>query len=130
MFTEIIIGIVVLIFLGLVGMLVWHSIQQRADDKKARGEPKVEPKEPDWTDDPTPVQQAPVVKPITRPVADQRRIETDKIIKSIVNKPETVRFVSDDEIKFRAYMIASADGFKGDAQEYWIQAEKELKGTK
>jgi hypothetical protein len=68
--------------------------------------------------------QAPVVQP---PKVSQAEVETTKIIKI---KKETERFVSDDEIKFRAYMIASADGFKGDAREYWIQAEKELKDSK
>jgi len=63
---------------------------------------------------------------IQPPTMNQPAVDTTKIIKI---KKETERFVSDDEIKFRAYMIASADGFKGDAQEYWIQAEKELKGT-
>jgi hypothetical protein len=129
MFMEIIIGIGVLIFLGIIALVVLAAVHQRADDKKAMQEEKVEPKEPDCTDEPVPVQATPVVKPATRPVIDHRYIETNKIIKA-AKKPETERFVSDDEIKFRAYMIASADNFKGDAKEYWIQAEKELKGTK
>ena len=126
---DIFIGIGILILMGVIALVVWVGVHQRADDKKAMREEKVEPKEPDWTDDEADAPSLPV-KPITRPVVDQRHIETDKIIKSISKKSETERFVSDDEIKFRAYMIASADGFKGDAQEYWIQAEKELKGGK
>ena len=38
--------------------------------------------------------------------------------------------VTDDEIRFRAYMIAASHNFQGDAHEFWIQAEKELKNPK
>ena len=41
-----------------------------------------------------------------------------------------VTIVTDDEVRFRAYHIASDDGFKKDPHEYWIEAEKELRGSK
>lgn len=52
---------------------------------------------------------------------DQRQISTSIIVK------EKERFISDDEIRFHAYMLASEDNFKKDPKEYWVQAEKELR---
>lgn len=58
---------------------------------------------------------------------DQRNVSTDIICKS---DKEKNRFVSLDEIRLRAYNIASNDQFKKDALTYWVQAENELKGIK
>lgn len=43
--------------------------------------------------------------------------------------PPIPEFVTDDEIRFHAYMIASADNFQKDSKEYWLEAEKQLKGN-
>ena len=58
---------------------------------------------------------------------DQRNVSTDIICKS---DKEKNRFVSLDEIRLRAYNIASNDQFKKDALTYWVQAENELRGIK
>ena len=70
------------------------------------------------------VQTAVEIKP------DPRLAETDRIVKKAQAAEKDNSFITDDEVRFRAYMIASADNFKGDAREYWVQAEKELRGTK
>lgn len=45
-------------------------------------------------------------------------------------KPEKDRIVTADEIRHTAYLLASADNFSKNPDYYWIEAEKQLKGTK
>jgi hypothetical protein len=42
-------------------------------------------------------------------------------------KLEKERIVTDDEIRYTAYLIASADNFAKNPAHYWIEAEKQLK---
>ena len=43
-------------------------------------------------------------------------------------KPTKDRIITEDEIRFNAYLIASADNFQRDPKEYWIEAENKIKG--
>jgi hypothetical protein len=45
-------------------------------------------------------------------------------------KPEKEHYVTEDEIRHTAYLLAAADNFAKRPEIYWIEAEKQLKGTK
>ncbi len=44
-------------------------------------------------------------------------------------KLEKERIVTADEIRYTAYLIASADNFSKNPEHYWTEAEKQLKGN-
>jgi hypothetical protein len=56
------------------------------------------------------------------PVTDQTTTQMPQF------KPPKDCVVTEDEIRFHAYLIASDDGFKKDPNVYWKEAEKSLKG--
>ena len=45
-------------------------------------------------------------------------------------KKEKERIVTEDEIRYTAYLLASEDNFSKRPEIYWTEAEKHLKGTK
>jgi hypothetical protein len=47
--------------------------------------------------------------------------------RTIKNKADVI---TADEIRFHAYMLASADNFQKDPAVYWVEAEKQIKEEK
>lgn len=63
------------------------------------------------------------------PTSDEHAHSYDvsKITSASFIKLEKERIVTDDEIRYTAYLIASADNFAKNPAHYWIEAEKQLK---
>lgn len=53
--------------------------------------------------------------------------DVSKITSASFIKHEKERIVTEDEIRYTAYLIASADNFSKRPETYWIEAEKQLK---
>jgi hypothetical protein len=65
-----------------------------------------------------------VVEETNKPKTNQREITTNRITKQ---KTEKERQSYDDAVRLKAYLLASNDGYKKDAHEYWYEAEKEIR---
>jgi hypothetical protein len=56
--------------------------------------------------------------------------DVSKITSASFIKLEKERIVTADEIRYTAYLIASADNFSKNPEHYWIEAEKQLRSGK